>query len=122
MDYRDILCNRTDVSEDNLCSSIRLSGIPDGMCICICFNSSLCVLLYAIFRQIVSVSRMASRRIAYYSRSFTHLVLFNLFHRIAHIQNQNNANEPIQRTPTRRHARCLVASLPAPFAPAVRGR
>jgi hypothetical protein len=38
------------------------------------------------------------------------------------IQNTNYANNGVQRTPTRRHARCLVASLPAPVAPTVRGR
>jgi len=36
-------------------------------------------------------------------------------------QNKNKANGRIQLTPTRRHARCLVASLPAPVAPTLRG-
>jgi hypothetical protein len=35
---------------------------------------------------------------------------------------ERKSNNGVQRTPTRRHARCLVASLPAPVAPTVRGR
>ena len=35
---------------------------------------------------------------------------------------QNTPNGPVHLTPTRRHAGCLVASLPASVAPTVRGR
>jgi len=38
------------------------------------------------------------------------------------LDKHKNANGAIHLTPTRWHARCLVASLPAPDAPAVRGR
>ena len=38
------------------------------------------------------------------------------------ITKHKNANGPVHLTPTRRHAGCLVASLPASVAPTVRGR
>jgi hypothetical protein len=44
-----------------------------------------------------------------------------LYFTILHVY-KKMPNEPVHLTPTRRHAGCLVASLPASVAPTVRGR